>query len=716
VIVDKDLLKQFNLFDKLPENFRNLRSKQYFVFYYMVDEEELRLNIFDDEVKEYMDITLYRGLNETMKKFATSRQDVNLMKIGYFRDTNESRDGLFYLFLRSFYTNEEVQRFYNFTKKQDEGFDIAIKTDFTPDIVTSEDFKKLIGFFCKGRLQTIMLIYDMVNNSFQRRLSQPLYGAFLTRAVKMVKYSAGVLPEIGGTFRFMVIGEKARLTDEQTNSLKQAKDLLRADYKPIDVYTKTGWGFSMEDGLWRTNISDANAAFLDTYLFDYDGNKLYIPNGSSRQMVLNLLGNPENIYNLRYTGRLSDVLKHDKLFYHYPRLANLPLLYYSGNNLITNQNTFHFSPTTKGGYIIIKGNSAWGNVQSILLHEIQHAVQNVEGFARGGNQYLAQFVSSLGAESVRKIFASINLLEKSFIERFDSEQKRVELLSVLQEYVAKTQQGVAIRNKLIQEVSNPSSFADSKTSINFYLVSLIGADDDVANNEIVVYLADSFTDRQSFFYDMIQNVVDGQESAKKYRNILFSKGYSQEDVANISFVNYLRLYGEMESRSVQHSRTLDGEFRNYFTMTSWEREPEEMVTVIDKKVEILDVNKIKAAVETKDDKYVLHFERGIDCIPYLHELGHIVHDALRKLGHGEVIQAEYDKTIQFENVDEFFVAKFLTFIRERIDDQDLQKDFYYKLPSESNAVINKILDDFFIDDEVNIRLRFLQELLKMVAL
>lgn len=714
MIVDKELLIRYNLFDKLPDNFKNLSSKDYFVFYYKVDEDELRLNILDDDVKPYMDITLYRGLREVMLKYAQSTQDGMPIKIGYLRTTNESRDGLFYLFLRSFYENNQVQPFYDYTREVDEQIDLSIKTDFTSDIVTSDDLKKLIGYYCKGKLQTIMLVYDMVNSAFQRRLSQPLYGTYLTRVVKMVKYSAGVLPEVGGTFRYMVIGEKANLTNAQRKALEDAKALLRSDYKPIDIYTKTGWGFALEDGLWRTNVSDSQASFIETNLYENEGNKLYIPSGASKQMVLNLLGNPDNIYAFRYTGRLSDVLKHDKLYYHYPRLANLPLLFYNGNNIPTNRNTFYFSASSKGGYILIYGNNQWGNIKSILLHEIQHAVQNVEGFATGGNQYLAQFVSSLGAESVRKIFSCIKLLEKTFIEKFNNEQKRNELLAVLKDYVAKTEQGVALRNKLIEDVSNPNVFSDNKKVINFYLVSLIGADDDVSNNEIVDYLADSFSERQSFFYDMIQNVVDGQDAAKRYRNILVQKGLSSEDIANVSFVNYQRLYGEIESRSVQHSRTLDGDLRNYFTMTSWEREPEEMVTVIDDRVEILDVKNIKAAVETKDDKYVLHFERSMDCIPYLHELGHIVHDALRKLGHEETIDAEYEKTLQFENVDEFFVAKFLTYLRERIKDDDLQKDFQYKVSSASNETINKILDDFFIDDEVGIRLRFLQELLKMI--
>ena len=710
MIVDKEILRQYGLFDRLPENFKNLTDKQYYVFFYTMNEDELKLIVHEELVTEYMNPTLYRGQKETRDKYK-----IIDIRIGYLRNTNESRDGIFYLFLRTWYSQNEVQPFYDYCKSVDEQINLSLATDFNTDVVTSDDFKKNIGYFCKGKLQAIMLVYDMVDAAFKRRLSKPLYGGFLTRVVKMVKFSGGILPEVGGTFRYMVIGEKAVLSDTQRANLKLAKDYLRSDVKPIDIYTKTGWGFSESDGLWRTNISDANFSISDRYLFENDGHNLYVPPGFSRQMTLNLVANPENIYALRYNGRLSDVLVHEKLFNHYPRLANLPLLYYVGENMRLG-NEFYYSPSSKGGYIKIQGNNSWGYVNSILLHEIQHAIQRIEGFAQGGNTFLAQFVVSLGAESVRKVFACINILEGQFEKTFDTEAKRLELYSVLKAYTPKSNDSVDLHKELLRYVGNPISFESSKKNINFYLVLLIGADNDIANNEIVDFLADNYIEQQALFYEIMQNIVDGQAAASKYREILRTRGYGSEDIQNVQFSNYERLYGEIESRSVQHSRALDGELKNYFTMTSWEREPIELVTVIDGRVEILDVEKIKGAVETKDDKYVMHFLRSLDCIPFLHELGHIVHDGLRKLGHDDVINAEYNKTYQFSDVEEFFVAKFLTYLRERIDDETLQNDFRQAVYSESNAVINKILDDFFIDDEVDIRLRFLQELLKLVAI
>jgi hypothetical protein len=81
-------------------------------------------------------------------------------------------------------------------------------------------------------MQSISFVYDMVNSVFKRRLSKNLYGDMIKRVVNMVKYDGGVLNEIGGDLRFMVIGEQAVLTEEQQTKLNAAKLLLRSLQSP----------------------------------------------------------------------------------------------------------------------------------------------------------------------------------------------------------------------------------------------------------------------------------------------------------------------------------------------------------------------------------------------------------------------------------------------------------------------------------------------------
>jgi hypothetical protein len=185
-----------------------------------------------------------------------------------------------------------------------------------------------------------------------------------------------------------------------------------------------------------------------------------------------------------------------------------------------------------------------------------------------------------------------------------------------------------------------------------------------------------------------------------------------KDVKNILFKGYENLYGEMESRSVQESRFVESEFRNYFYLTKWENTPLHQLTVIDGSEEYIDFQDIKAAVETKDKEYVLHFQRENDCTSYLHELGHIVHDCLSQLGHEQEIQNEFDNDIRYNNYDEWFVDKFMAYLKAKINNDYLQSDLAYFIKTE-NKVLNKMLDDFFSETEITNRLRFLQIILSL---
>jgi hypothetical protein len=208
-------------------------------------------------------------------------------------------------------------------------------------------------------------------------------------------------------------------------------------------------------------------------------------------------------------------------------------------------------------------------------------------------------------------------------------------------------------------------------------------------------------------------VQDGYMQAKKYREKLISEGYRENDIRNILFKSYENLYGELESRSTQSSRYVDSEYKNYFYLTKWENSPIQQITVIDGVEQIIDCSKIKAALETKDDSYVMHFQKTISCEPILHELGHIVHDALKTLGHNDIIEKEFDKEIMIDDIDEFFVDKFLGYLKEKIEDYDLANDFKLNFSIRGNERINKLLDEFFAEKSVNERLIYLQTILSL---
>jgi hypothetical protein len=97
----------------------------------------------------------------------------------------------------------------------------------------------------------------------------------------------------------------------------------------------------------------------------------------------------------------------------------------------------------------------------------------------------------------------------------------------------------------------------------------------------------------------------------------------------------------------------------------------------------------------------------------LHELGHIVHDALNKLGYEDRIKKEYDKDLFSDNLDEYFVNKFLGYLKVRIDDYTLFNDMKMDFSLSDNEEINAILDEFFSDETVSDRMKFLQSILSL---
>jgi hypothetical protein len=702
--VTKQDLKKFGLLDKLPEALKNLGDKDSFVIYYSVIEEESKLDIYSSQVVVEVNLSLYRTLRDTM---GIAKKSLN---IAYFTDTFETRDGIFYQFLRTFYEPDKVKAFYSYAVQQDKIIDVNVSTDAISNIYTSNDFRRAISYFCNGRLQIIMQIYDMVNDSMKIRLSKTLYGTCLKKVVNLVSYDGGVLPEMGGNLRFMVLGEKAKLTEEQRSKLEEAKILLRSLIPIDEIYLLTGWALSKKDGKWRTNIADNEANIIDSLLYDYQGRKMYVPMGMKIDEVLPYFNNPSRMIGGGYKGRLVDLLSHPTLFDYYPKLALMPIAYWYGDRQ-TNEQSFYFSPDDRGGFINMNGSSDSGSSLSILLHEIQHYIQNQEGFATGGNLFLAQFVASVGSNSVRKIFACINRMERYFREHLYDNDSRLELLDVIQNDYTKGDSAKQLKKELVEKLKNETDYKYSYKVLNFYLVLYVAEQGDFSTNDVVRFLESKVS--SDIIYELFENISNGYAESKIYRQKLINnEGLRESDIGNVLFKGYENLYGEMESRSVQESRFVESEFKNYFYLTKWENTPLQQLTVIDGVEEVIEVQDIKAALETKNKEYVLHFKKEKSSISYLHELGHIVHDCLVELGNDKELRDEFDNDLHYNDYDEWFVDKFMAYIKSKFNDYYLQNDLAYFLKRENKA-LSKMLDSFFEETEYSAKLKFLHTILSI---
>lgn len=138
------------------------------------------------------------------------------------------------------------------------------------------------------------------------------------------------------------IGIKAKNFDR--NRLAEAQIMEANAAHPDEIWMKTQT-FKGADGRWRQEIPDRDA-------------------GIKQEL------NPGG------TLRLKDHLDHPELFKAYPELEKVDVVAHPGDRSMANYSSASNTVNVGG---------EWINNKEVLLHEIQHAIQTTEGFAKGGS-------------------------------------------------------------------------------------------------------------------------------------------------------------------------------------------------------------------------------------------------------------------------------------------------------------------------------------------
>lgn len=138
--------------------------------------------------------------------------------------------------------------------------------------------------------------------------------------------------------------------------LQQAEQMIKDGYDPVVVKIQTGWEMGI-DGKWRYEIADP---FLETSAIE--------------DYVKPRFG--ESI-NIRF------ILRDTKILTAYPEFDTLTLyVMYSPKTGLAG----YYNPATNG--IVISMGTPKADfcyqIEGVLLHEIQHLIQEIEGFAKGG--------------------------------------------------------------------------------------------------------------------------------------------------------------------------------------------------------------------------------------------------------------------------------------------------------------------------------------------
>lgn len=208
--------------------------------------------------------------------------------------------------------------------------------------------------------------------------------------------SAASERKTGPPARFSYAGRNAN--GANLESLREAQEMQAAGADMESIRKTTGWHEGM-DGKWRWEIDDSKMEYhrAGDALFgrnhpEYaeqqrlEQKMLYGELTDTEQARLRALtetwGRERNRLSERVergNARLEDVLDHEELFRAYPQLRHVRVV---------------FDETPKG---VLGSFSAEGNQitiseelrdapQDVLIHEIQHAIQNAEGFAKGSNR------------------------------------------------------------------------------------------------------------------------------------------------------------------------------------------------------------------------------------------------------------------------------------------------------------------------------------------
>lgn len=184
----------------------------------------------------------------------------------------------------------------------------------------------------------------------------------MTDATMMLAGTGMPMAEAGAAGVFG--GKLAKTAD--LSALETAQALAAKGANPAHIWDATGW-FQGADKQWRFEIQDPG----------------------------HLPMNP-------WSPTIGGAINHSGLFAAYPDIANIrSVLGDQRGGSYSHSLTANNRPVNE----VIRAGGQKGDIQSTILHELQHAIQAREGFAPGGNQYdmLKSGVEALAAKRGRPL-------------------------------------------------------------------------------------------------------------------------------------------------------------------------------------------------------------------------------------------------------------------------------------------------------------------------
>jgi len=156
-----------------------------------------------------------------------------------------------------------------------------------------------------------------------------------------------------------IFGGKMAATAD-LKALNEAQQMAAAGIHPEDIWQSTGWFQHPADSKWRFEIPD------------------------NRSVLQYQAGNPRSLDRSILAGPAPEMLRHPDLYKAYPELRHVRMESRHDTGLTTGAGSFDPNIGHLGGIDIAAPDLY--NGRSVALHELQHAIQNIEGFHPGTSE------------------------------------------------------------------------------------------------------------------------------------------------------------------------------------------------------------------------------------------------------------------------------------------------------------------------------------------
>ncbi len=212
--------------------------------------------------------------------------------------------------------------------------------------------------------------------------------------------------------KYLFAGDKAKTADKM--KLATAKKMLESGADSETVRRETGW-FKGYDGKWKFEINDLQMDVSTAGKYTRDPeikryldlmNKAYFEMTATQEELSELKKLDTSIGDRSIApGTLGDLIYHPALFQAYPELENVKIRFEEG----LNDTRGVFNPEFNE---IVLSKSLKTNPKQLkktLIHEIQHAVQHIEEFAKGSSPEYWVKVRNEAIENVSGARANLDL-------------------------------------------------------------------------------------------------------------------------------------------------------------------------------------------------------------------------------------------------------------------------------------------------------------------